>query len=115
MARPIRFANMRDTIQKNTTQKSGETVEVTLPILPQLQATLAAGPIGEATYIAGARGKPSPRRVSAPPSPRPASSPFSAAREAPSLRSPCARPGTPAFSIDFRDSHAVTPLHWRDC
>lgn len=41
-----------------STQKSGETVEVTLPILPQLQTTLDAGPIGEKTYIAGVRGKP---------------------------------------------------------
>ena len=40
------------------TQKSGETVDVTLPILPQLQATLDAGPIGAETYIAGKRGKP---------------------------------------------------------
>lgn len=41
-----------------STQKSGETVEVTLPILSQLQTTLDAGPIGEETYIAGVRGKP---------------------------------------------------------
>jgi integrase len=40
------------------TQKSGETVDVTLPILPQLQVTLDAGPIGAETYIAGVRGKP---------------------------------------------------------
>jgi integrase len=40
------------------TKKSGETIEVTLPILPQLQATLDAGPIGAETYIAGKRGKP---------------------------------------------------------
>lgn len=41
-----------------STQKSGETVEVTLPILPQLQKTIDTGPIGEETYIAGMRGKP---------------------------------------------------------
>ena len=40
------------------TQKSGETVEVTLPILPQLQTTLDAGPAGVETYVAGVRGKP---------------------------------------------------------
>ena len=40
------------------TQKSGETVEVTLPILPQLQMTLDAGPAGVETYIAGLRGGP---------------------------------------------------------
>ena len=39
-------------------QKSGYTVEVTLPILPVLQATLAAGPTGDLTYICGARGSP---------------------------------------------------------
>jgi len=39
-------------------QKSGYTVEVTLPILPVLQATLDAGPTGDLTYICGARGSP---------------------------------------------------------
>ena len=38
------------------TEKNGEIV--TIPILPPLKASLDAGPIGELTYIAGARGKP---------------------------------------------------------
>jgi integrase len=39
-------------------QKSGYTIEVTLPILPALATTLAAGPCGDLTFIAGARGRP---------------------------------------------------------
>jgi integrase len=39
-------------------QKSGYTVEVTLPILPALARTLAAGPCGDLTFIVGARGRP---------------------------------------------------------
>jgi integrase len=39
-----------------TTEKTGEAV--TLPILPVLRATLDAGPIGELTFICGARGLP---------------------------------------------------------
>jgi integrase len=38
------------------TQKNG--VEVTLPILPVLADTLAAGPTGDLTFIAGANGQP---------------------------------------------------------
>ena len=38
------------------TEKNGEIV--TIPILPPLKASLDAGPIGELTYIASARGKP---------------------------------------------------------
>lgn len=40
------------------TEKSGETVTVTLPILPILQATLDAGPTGDLAWICGARGEP---------------------------------------------------------
>lgn len=40
------------------TEKGGEMVEVTIPILPVLQATLNAGPTGDLTYICGANGKP---------------------------------------------------------
>ena len=40
------------------TEKSGELVTVTLPILPALQRTLAAGPTGDLTWICGARGRP---------------------------------------------------------
>jgi len=39
------------------TEKSGETVTITMPILPILQATLDAGPTGELAYICGDRGK----------------------------------------------------------
>jgi len=39
-------------------QKSGYMVEVTLPILPVLQATLDAGPTGDLAYICGVRGAP---------------------------------------------------------
>jgi integrase len=40
------------------TEKGGESIEVTIPILPVLQATLDAGPTGELTYICGDRGNP---------------------------------------------------------
>jgi integrase len=40
------------------TEKSGFTVEVSLPILPVLQATLDAGPCGDLTFIVGANGRP---------------------------------------------------------
>jgi integrase len=40
------------------TEKGGETIEVTIPILPILQATLNAGPTGDLTYICGDRGNP---------------------------------------------------------
>jgi hypothetical protein len=36
------------------TEKGGETITVTLPILPILQATLDAGPIGDLAWICGA-------------------------------------------------------------
>jgi integrase len=40
------------------TEKSGHTVEVTIPILPVLMRTLEAGPIGELAFIVGKRGRP---------------------------------------------------------
>jgi integrase len=40
------------------TEKSGELVTVTLPILPILRITLDAGPTGDLTWICGARGRP---------------------------------------------------------
>jgi len=40
------------------TEKSGETVEVTIPILPVLQRTFAAGPIGDLAFIVGKKGRP---------------------------------------------------------
>jgi integrase len=56
----VRFGrqHVRNGIGKIKTEKSGYTVEVTLPILPVLQRTLDAGPIGELTFICGARGQP---------------------------------------------------------
>ena len=40
------------------TEKGGETIEVTIPILPVLRQTLDAGPTGDLTYICGDRGNP---------------------------------------------------------
>ena len=40
------------------TEKSGYTVEVNLPILAVLKATLDAGPCGDLTFIAGTNGRP---------------------------------------------------------
>ena len=56
----VRFGRqyIRDSIGTIKTEKSGYTVTVTLPILPVLAATLAAGPCGDLTYIAGERGQP---------------------------------------------------------
>lgn len=39
-------------------EKGGERIEVTLPILAPLQATLDAGPIGDLAWICGANGRP---------------------------------------------------------
>jgi integrase len=56
----VRFGrqHVRNGIGKIKTEKSGFTVEVTLPILPVLGTTLKAGPCGDLTYIAGERGQP---------------------------------------------------------
>lgn len=40
------------------TEKGGEQVEVTIPVLPVLRTTLDAGPTGELSYICGDRGHP---------------------------------------------------------
>jgi integrase len=40
------------------TEKSGQAVTVTLPVLPVLQRTLDAGPTGDLAWICGARGEP---------------------------------------------------------
>jgi site-specific recombinase XerD len=40
------------------TEKGGELVTVTMPILPALRLTLDAGPTGDLTWICGARGNP---------------------------------------------------------
>ena len=49
--------HVRDGIGQVRTEKSGLTVTVTLPILPVLAETLAAGPCGDLTFIAGERGQ----------------------------------------------------------
>jgi integrase len=50
--------HVRDGVVTLKTEKSGETVEVTLPILPILATTLVAGPCGDLSFIAGAGGQP---------------------------------------------------------
>lgn len=50
--------HVREGIATLKTEKSQGNVEVSLPILPVLQATLDAGPTGDLTYICGANGKP---------------------------------------------------------
>jgi integrase len=56
----VRFGrqHVRDGVGSLKTEKSGFTVAVTLPILPVLAQTLAAGPCGDLTFIAGARAEP---------------------------------------------------------
>jgi integrase len=50
--------HVRNGVATLQTEKSGETVTVTIPILPVLARTLAAGPCGDLAYICGARGHP---------------------------------------------------------
>ncbi len=50
--------HVRGQVATIKTEKSGFTVTVTLPILPVLAKTLAAGPCGDLTFITGANGKP---------------------------------------------------------
>lgn len=50
--------HVRDGVATIKTEKSGYTVEVTLPILAVLERTLAAGPCGDLAYIVGKTGKP---------------------------------------------------------
>jgi integrase len=50
--------HVRDGVAQVKTEKSGFTVEVTLPILPVLAATLTAGPCGDLAFICGERGEP---------------------------------------------------------
>jgi integrase len=50
--------HVRDGVLTFRTEKSGEMVTVTIPILPVLQTTLDAGPTGELSFICGARRKP---------------------------------------------------------
>ena len=49
--------HVRDGVATLRTEKSQGEVTVTLPILPVLATTLAAGPCGDLTFIAGARGQ----------------------------------------------------------
>jgi integrase len=50
--------HVRDGVATIRTEKSQGQVAVTLPILPALAATLAAGPRGELAFICGEGGKP---------------------------------------------------------
>jgi len=50
--------HIRNGVATIKTEKSGYTVEVILPILPVLQATLDAGPCGDLAFICGERGNP---------------------------------------------------------
>lgn len=50
--------HVRNGIATLQTEKSGETVTVTLPILPVLARTLAAGPCADLAFICGERGGP---------------------------------------------------------
>lgn len=50
--------HVRDGVATLKTEKGSFTVTVTLPILPVLAATLAQGPCGDLTFIAGANGSP---------------------------------------------------------
>lgn len=56
----VRFGrqHVRDSVGSIKTEKSGFTITVTLPILPVLADTLAAGPCGDLTFIAGEGGQP---------------------------------------------------------
>ena len=50
--------HVRNGTGKIRLEKGGETVEVTLPILPVLAETLAIGPCGDLTFIVGKQGRP---------------------------------------------------------
>ena len=50
--------HVREGIATLKTEKGGGTVTVTLPILPVLAETLAAGPCGDLTFVCGERGHP---------------------------------------------------------
>jgi integrase len=50
--------HLHDGVATIKTEKSNFTITVTLPILPVLADTLAAGPCGDLTFIVGALGKP---------------------------------------------------------
>lgn len=50
--------HVHDGIATIKTEKSGFNVEVTIPILPMLKATLNTGPCGDPAFITGASGEP---------------------------------------------------------
>jgi len=50
--------HVRDGVATLKTEKSGFKTEVSLPILPVLAETLAAGPCGDLSFICGERGEP---------------------------------------------------------
>jgi len=50
--------HVRNGIATIKTEKSGFTMEVSLPVLPVLQETLEVGPCGDMTFIVGANGRP---------------------------------------------------------
>ncbi|MCQ0987516.1 tyrosine-type recombinase/integrase [Jiella marina] len=50
--------HVREGVASIRTEKSGYMVEVAIPILPVLAATLSAGPTGDLAFICGERGKP---------------------------------------------------------
>lgn len=50
--------HVRDGVAQMRTEKSGGGITVTIPILPVLAATLAAGPCGDLTFIVGESRKP---------------------------------------------------------
>src|SRR6516164_7279876 len=50
--------HVRDGVATLKTEKSGFKTEVSLPILPVLAETLAAGPCGDLAFICGERGEP---------------------------------------------------------
>lgn len=56
----VRFGrqHVRDGVGSIKTEKSGQTIIVTLPILPVLQRTLDAGPCGDLAFVCGERGQP---------------------------------------------------------
>src|SRR5262245_35307950 len=56
----VRFGrqHVRDGVGTIKIEKSGFTLAVSLPILPVLARTLAAGPCGDLTFIAGEKGQP---------------------------------------------------------
>ncbi len=50
--------HVRDGVLTFRTEKGGEEIEVSIPILPALKRTLEAGPTGDLAFICGAKGRP---------------------------------------------------------